>query len=306
MLAQQGKWAAAEAAYRETLRLQKNHTEANAGLRNVLAKQNKLSTAEGIRLQREEAVGIYNRGNALFGQRKLDEAIAAYRKALDLDPGYPEAHCNLGHALRNKGRFAEALVEFKKGHELGSRRPNWSYPSAQWVAECERLVALDARLPAILKGEAKAKDWNEQFGFANLCSLKGLPAAAARLYQEGLTASPERTGFRLLAASAAALAGCGSGDAAQLDDKERGRWRKEALSWLRADLEMWRKALERNTPQARKTVQGALGSWKGITNFAGLRDAAALAKLPAAEREAWQQLWAEVETLLQQTQKNQP
>jgi hypothetical protein len=35
-----------------------------------------------------------------------------------------------------------------------------------------------------------------------------------------------------------------------------------------------------------------------MPDFAGVRDKAELAKLPADEREAWQGLWTEVESLL--------
>jgi hypothetical protein len=35
----------------------------------------------------------------------------------------------------------------------------------------------------------------------------------------------------------------------------------------------------------------------------GLREKAALDKLPAAERDAWQRLWADVDALLKRTQE---
>jgi hypothetical protein len=38
--------------------------------------------------------------------------------------------------------------------------------------------------------------------------------------------------------------------------------------------------------------------WQKDTDLAGVRDAAALAKLPAAERAVWQKLWAEVAATL--------
>jgi molybdopterin-binding protein len=42
------------------------------------------------------------------------------------------------------------LSALKRGHQLGSTRPGWPYPSAQWVQQCQRLVELDARLQDIL------------------------------------------------------------------------------------------------------------------------------------------------------------
>jgi tetratricopeptide (TPR) repeat protein len=46
------------------------------------------------------------KGNAHFYLKEYDQAIAAYRKALDVSPGYKEALENLPLALRDAGRYA--------------------------------------------------------------------------------------------------------------------------------------------------------------------------------------------------------
>jgi hypothetical protein len=43
--------------------------------------------------------------------------------------------------------------------------------------------------------------------------------------------------------------------------------------------------------------------WVQDTDFAGVRGSEPLAKLPEAERKAWQKLWEEVETLRQRAAK---
>jgi hypothetical protein len=43
----------------------------------------------------------------------------------------------------------------------------------------------------------------------------------------------------------------------------------------------------------------SLWYWQANPDFAGVRDAAALAGLPQAERAAWQRLWADVQALLE-------
>ena len=48
---------------------------------------------------------------------------------------------------------------------------------------------------------------------------------------------------------------------------------------------------------ARKKVAPTLAHWKADADLAGIRDEAALAKLPEAEREAFRSLWADVEAL---------
>ena len=50
-------------------------------------------------------------------------------------------------------------------------------------------------------------------------------------------------------------------------------------------------------------VQGTMTHWKQDTDLTGVRDPKALAKLPPDERDAWQQLWQDVEALLAKTQE---
>ncbi len=51
----------------------------------------------------------FRRGNDLYGQGKLEDAIAAYEQCVALQPAYPNARYNLGVALADADRHAEAL-----------------------------------------------------------------------------------------------------------------------------------------------------------------------------------------------------
>ncbi|MGH7993499.1 MAG: tetratricopeptide repeat protein, partial [Limisphaerales bacterium] len=53
-------------------------------------------------------------GAALFQQGKVDEAIVQYQRALQIKPDYAEACCNLGSAFRQKERIDEAIVYYQK------------------------------------------------------------------------------------------------------------------------------------------------------------------------------------------------
>ena len=48
----------------------------------------------------------------------MDEAIAEYRKAIDLDHMYTHAHNNLGSALQAKNRLDEAIAEYRKAIDV--------------------------------------------------------------------------------------------------------------------------------------------------------------------------------------------
>jgi hypothetical protein len=125
-------------------------------------------------------------------------------------------------------------------------------------------------------------------------------ARAARYYAEAFTAEPQLlanppTDHRYYAACAAARAGCGQGrDTADLDDTSRADFRRQALDWLRAELDAQRRPLEEEPQTARLTVYRDLRYWLEDPHFAGVRGPDALARLPEAERQAWRRLWADV------------
>ena len=53
-------------------------------------------------------------GRCLQEQRKLEEAIEAYKKALSIRPDYADAYNNMGNALRDQGRLEEAIKSYRK------------------------------------------------------------------------------------------------------------------------------------------------------------------------------------------------
>src|SRR5262249_49653240 len=116
-----------------------------------------------------------------------------------------------------------------------------------------------------------------------------------------LAANPQ-TGHRYNAACCAALAGTGQGDdATGLDDRARARLRGKALDWLRADLAAHRAMLARQPQVVRQTLARTMRHWLRATARAGVHGEQALARLGAAERRRWQQLWTEVEELRHST-----
>ncbi len=60
----------------------------------------------------------YNFGIALLQKGHVDEAIAQYQMALQLKPGYAEAHINLGIALLKTGKGDEAITHFQEALQI--------------------------------------------------------------------------------------------------------------------------------------------------------------------------------------------
>ena len=84
--------------------------------------------------------------------------------------------------------------------------------------------------------------------------------------------------------------------------------RRQALKWLRADLEAWGRLLDKEPDKARAaaTVTEVLQHWLADTDFSGVRGPAALARLPEAERQGWQKLWDDVADTLARLQRKTP
>jgi tetratricopeptide (TPR) repeat protein len=312
-LRDKGQLDEAIAEFREAIRLEKDYAEAHCNLGVALQAKGQTDDAiaalrEAIRIKKDDPEIHYALGDALRAKGQLDEAIAAFREAIRFKKVYAEPHCGLGRALMQKAQFREALEELRRGHELGSRTPGWRYPSVQWVRQCERLIELDGKLPEILQGNTKPASPAERIECAELCSRKRLHRAAARFYEEAFTKQPKLADDldafnRYNAACAAALAGCGQGqDAGALPDKEALRLRRQALDWLRAELQAWGRRLDQEPDKVRPIFVGIMQHWLWNADFAGVRGAEALARLPAAEREPWQKLWSDVTDLLARAQ----
>ncbi len=59
-----------------------------------------------------------NLGVVLANAGRADDAIAHYRRALEINPNYPKAHCNLANALAAVGRMDEAIAHYQTALRL--------------------------------------------------------------------------------------------------------------------------------------------------------------------------------------------
>ena len=188
-----------------------------------------------------------------------------------LKPDDDGAHHNLGVTLEEQGKFVEAEAAYRK------------------VVDLTRYDA-------------------EQIELAKLSVLKKANAAAAQFFRDAFNADPKLAedvtkGTRYDAACAAALAGCGRGlDADKLDDRERSRWRRQALDWLGQDLMWWGKEVGKGNAQTNASVRECMRHWQTDDDLAGLREPSGLDKLSPDERKECLALWKEVAAVLSRAQ----
>lgn len=117
--AQCGRYAQAEAAFREILASDPSNVAAKFGLATVLASGAKLNEAIGlfrevVRARPDHLTAWVNFGNALLQHGNHGEAENAFRAALKVQPESFSALYGLGCALQREGRSAEAEGYFRR------------------------------------------------------------------------------------------------------------------------------------------------------------------------------------------------
>jgi serine/threonine-protein kinase len=309
-LAESKDLAGAIASFRRALALDPKLAQALTSLGNALAASNDLPGAIAsyrrlVALNPKDAVAHNSLGIALAVSNDLAGAIVSFNRAVALDRTYGKAYGALGQALLRQGRFAEARDATRRCLGLLGAGHPLRQVAIQQLQQCERLLALEPRLTAVLQGKAEPKDAAESLALAGLAQLpyQRRYAEAASLYARAFAAQPQladdlRAGHRYNAACAAALAAAGRGKGGgKLDDKEKARLRGQALGWLKADLLRWAHEA-RGTAAQRQQARQQLEHGKADPDLAGVRDRAVRDRLPEGERAAWRKFWSEVENLL--------
>jgi protein O-GlcNAc transferase len=98
----------------------------------------------------------------MYEQGKLLAAISMYHKALTIEPSFPEAYNNLGNALREAGRYDEAIACYSACIQL-------QYSKAVQQAQMQQ-GPIQPEIAAVLAAAG------HQGGLAALPGLPGLPA----------------------------------------------------------------------------------------------------------------------------------
>jgi len=278
-------------------------------LGSTLEVQGKLEQAivryrEALSLKPDFAVARFGVGSVLQLQGKLAEAAAAYREALQLDPRLGLTYARLGQCEEYQGNLDQALAAYRRGQELSEYGKPVTPALPEMIRSVDRQIALAARLAGVLRGEDKPSGAGETLAFARLCVGRKLYVAAARFFTEAFAADPKLvrdrdTNDRYDAACSAALAGCGKcKDNPAPDEAARTRLRRQALDWLRAELEAWNRHVATEGSRVSENFQFYVGQYRSDGDLAGVRDPEALAKLPEEEQKAWRAFWAEVDSAL--------
>src|ERR1017187_7788637 len=78
---------------------------------------------KAIEINPKYALAVNNWGAVFDYQRNYDEAVAKYRKAIGLDPKYPDAYDNWGKVLYSQRKYDEAVAKYRQAIDLDPKHP---------------------------------------------------------------------------------------------------------------------------------------------------------------------------------------
>ena len=121
-----------------------------------------------LELKPDYAEAHNNLGTAFKDQGKLDEAVACYRRALELKPDFAEAHNNLGIALKDQGKLDEAVACYRRALEL---KPDYAEAHNNLGNALKDQGKLDEAVACYRRALELKPDFAEAHGNQSLLSL---------------------------------------------------------------------------------------------------------------------------------------
>jgi protein O-GlcNAc transferase len=235
-LHRQGDLAGAERIYQEILEQQPQHFDAQH-MQGVIALQTR-RTERGVELIRK-AIGLNgkvaaahnNLGKALQDLKRPAEALACFDRAIALDPGFAEACANRGNALVSLGRSEEALASYARAIALkpdfAEVHRNRGNVFSKLRRYAEAFAAYDRMLA--LRPDLTGAEGHRLYARMHLCDWSDWDAENARLIASVRSGNPSSQPFIFLAvaASSADQLQCSRLWAASSYPAEEPLWRGE-------------------------------------------------------------------------------
>lgn len=130
MFYRQGQLESAIKSYRQAVNLQPDLAAVHWNLAQVLKAVGEMPEAQ-VSEQRALALNpqlggaefLFNQGNQFALQGKVEDAIATWKKAIELKPDFAEVYGQMGMVLRHQGKYKEAIPLLEKAIELKPNLP---------------------------------------------------------------------------------------------------------------------------------------------------------------------------------------
>lgn len=127
MFYKQGKLESAITSYQQAISLKPDLIAVYVNLARTLRQLGRESEALMVEQKASQinastggGTNLYNQGNHLANEGKLEEAIALWQQAIVAEPNLAEAYCQIGIIYRHQGKAKEAIPFLEKALELKS------------------------------------------------------------------------------------------------------------------------------------------------------------------------------------------
>src|SRR5215471_7391252 len=176
-----GAVARAEQIYREVLAADADAADAWNMLAVALCQQNRLEPAaeaaeQATTLRPNTAPYWLTRGNIAAARRLEREAQSSFRRAVEINPGFTEAHYWLGRSCQREGKLADAIAAYREALRSAPQVAEIHYHHARALLWANRLrEALQAYREAFARDTEGFLDRRECFDRFRFLEFDSLP-----------------------------------------------------------------------------------------------------------------------------------
>jgi hypothetical protein len=163
----------------------------------------------------------------------------------------------------------------------------------------------------LLEGRERPRNADESLDIGEALATKGRYIEAIPFIAAGVDADEiskeRRDPARYVAACCAVLAASQKPNDGQtnISESTRSQWRRQALTWLRADWNAKQQSFEQ-LPDGKSQLRALLTHWLDDPDLTSVRDTEALQTLSSEERAEWSAFWKQVRETLDRAQRDTP
>ena len=186
--------AAADEHHREAVEANPDDIEVYNDKGNALFYERKYDEAieqyqKALYVDPEFVEAFYNWGNALFEQKKYEEAIEQYRKALEVNPDYSDAYFNWGNVLSEQKKYEEAIEQYRKAVKVN---PDYSDAYYNWGNALSKQKKFEEAIEQYRKAvQVNPDDTDAYINWGNALSEQRKYDEAIEQYRKAVDVNPD-------------------------------------------------------------------------------------------------------------------